>query len=452
MEDVNITEALVKIPKKGRPKKIIVESDKPIEPVEPKKRGRKRKEVVDTGPKIKLKRGRKACVKYFSSSIRKKMPLTTSLQDNDKYILHLDITEPETIKDQEFNFKNINNDIDDTDTLPNQLSKIFNYDKTKTDSSEIENILEELSLTNSKKDIIELYEKRIESRTDEDKFLINKLETLNTDEIFFKSLINNTEKLNETISKKDNKNSNIECRKKGFFKLFNDFIENDSWLHLTDISCWWCCHQFDTVPIGIPIKYNIKTSKFTVKGIFCSFGCLASYNDQTKIGKISLIKFLYFKLTSILHTTSKDEYRENLSNSLSLEIFDNDQDLKNDYINGLLNLSQDILQRAPPKCCLKIFGGDLSIEEFRNSFKEHHIYKMIEYPMSISRDYIEEVDIQNVKNINKNVFNTINSFQHSTNILDDKKIEETHTRIKNISNSKSNVVVSNNSIDRFLSY
>ena len=68
--------------------------------------------------------------------------------------------------------------------------------------------------------------------------------------------------------------------------------------------------------------------------------------------------------------------------------------------------------------------------------------------MSVSRDYIEKVDIQNVKNINVNVFNKINLMKTSTNILDTKKIEETQLRVKN---TKTNVIT-NNSIDRFLTF
>ena len=141
-----------------------------------------------------------------------------------------------------------------------------------------------------------------------------------------------------------------------------------------------------------------------------------------------------------------------LCNTLSLDLFGGNERYKEDYINSLVDLSQDSLQSAPPKCALKMFGGELTIKEFRDSFKEHIIHKMIEYPMSISRDYIESVDIENVKNINKNVFTKIKSFEHSTNILDDKKVEETQNRIKNYENSKTNVVVKNKTIDRFLTF
>lgn len=452
MEGVGIEAIIVKkienLPKnrtKGRPRKIIVEPLEPVEPKEPAKRGRKRKEkVVDETPKIKLKRGRKAGLKYFSSSIRKKMPLTTPLQDTDKYILHLNLDDTEVQKDTTFDtIKDEFLGADNITPLPVQIGKFFENEK-KINSSEIEHIIDELSnIDNVETSLIDLYEKRIEARTDEDNVLINKLEKLNTDDNFFHSIINNTETIQPTNTIK-----NTDFNKYGYFQLYNDFIENETWLHSTNICCWWCCHNFDTVPIGIPIKYDFKTKKFTVKGIFCTFGCMTAYNKLNKISNKALIKFLYSKLTGCLNVPNKQNYKELLDKTLSLNVFDGNQEYKDTYINGLVQIGNDTIQEAPPQCSLKMFGGQLSITEFRNSFKENRIYKMLEYPMCISRDYIEKIDIQNVKNINSNVFNKINSMKTSTNILDTKKIEETQHRVKN---TKSNVIT-NNSIDKFLTF
>jgi hypothetical protein len=442
--EVGVEAVIVK--KKGRPRKVIIEPLEPIIPQEPKKRGRKKKEkVIDEEPKIKRKRGRKACVKYFSSSIRKKMPLTTSLQDSDKYILHLDLVENENLQ-KDTTFDTIKDEFlgaDNVTPLPVQLGKFFENEK-KINSSEIEQIIDELSnIDNVETNLIDLYEKRIEARTDEDNLLITKLEKLNTNDNFFNSIINNTETIKTSSS--PIKNDIDKC---GYFQLYNEFIENESWLHSTDICCWWCCHNFETVPIGIPVKYNLNTNKFIVKGIFCTFGCMTAYNKLHKKSTKSLIKFLYSKLTGCLNIPCKQEYKEHLEKCLNLNLFGGNQEYKDNYINGLVSVSSDTIQEAPPQAALKMFGGELSITEFRNSFTENRIYKMMEYPMSIARDYIEKVDIQNVKNINVNVFNKINSMKTSTNILDTKKIEETQNRVKN---NKINVIT-NNSIDRFLTF
>ena len=63
--------------------------------------------------------------------------------------------------------------------------------------------------------------------------------------------------------------------------------------------------------------------------------------------------------------------------------------------------------------------------------------------MYISRDFIENVDLQNLKKCNKNLFG---KKYHDTNKLDDKKLEEVKTRVQ------SSVVVTNNSIDKFITF
>ena len=93
--------------KKGRPRKEVVENV-PAVPEEKKKRGRKKKEVVVEEIKKKKKRGRKAAVKYFSSSIRKKIPLTTVLQDKNNYILHLDVKDEDVTEEKISSIDNVN--------------------------------------------------------------------------------------------------------------------------------------------------------------------------------------------------------------------------------------------------------------------------------------------------------------------------------------------------------
>jgi hypothetical protein len=173
-----------------------------------------------------------------------------------------------------------------------------------------------------------------------------------------------------------------------------------------------------------------------------------NYNDNNKSEPktVSMISHLYKNLTGSLATEMKSDYVKILQNDYNLKnLFGNDIELRNQYIESLSNNIDTPLSKAPPRCCLKMFGGSLDIEEFRNASKERKVYKMIEYPMYISRDYVEEVDIQNLKKVNKNVFNK----QHNvpqTNQLDNKKLEEVKNRVN------SSVVVTNNSIDRFIRF
>jgi hypothetical protein len=121
--------------KKGRPRKIKPEEElnndgTPKEEIvkEKKKRGRKKKEVPvqEEVVKQKKKRGRKTAVKYFSSSIRKKMPLTTVMKDNDNYILHIDI------KEEGLNNKQDSNEILLDNSENNETKETENYEINKT--------------------------------------------------------------------------------------------------------------------------------------------------------------------------------------------------------------------------------------------------------------------------------------------------------------------------------
>ena len=411
--------------KKGRPRKEVTDKhlvEKPVE--EKKKRGRKRKEGTEE-VKQKKKRGRKAAVKYFSSSIRKKIPLTTVLQDNNNYILHLDINEidneiettNETTNENEIETTNEikttnENEIGTINSILNEESMIQNI---KLDKNEIINaVFEELRQNNSEnevelqkeyKDLIEkddldvneLYERRIEFREKQDNILVHKL--------------------NNKLNKKENKvhvNNKESNRKRGFFKVLDEFIENKEWLHSTSVCCWWCCHTFDTVPIGMPCYYDNSIDKFRVKGVFCSFSCMVAYKDEKKINYINHnIKFLYSKMTGTI-------------------------------------LLDCVLKSAPSRYTLKMFGGQLTIDEFRNNFTENKIYKMVEYPMFISNDYMEEIDIKNIKRANHKLFDENNSQQPRIfNNLDDKRVEDAKSRLLIIENA---TVTVGNTIDKFIKF
>jgi hypothetical protein len=151
-----------------------------------------------------------------------------------------------------------------------------------------------------------------------------------------------------------------------------------------------------------------------VKGIFCSFACMLAYKDDKKLYNNNyLINYLYTKLTA-------DETILNKVNKL---------------------------QPAPPRCALKMFGGELSIEEFRNSSNENKVYKMIEYPMCVHNSYIEEIDIANMKNANSKLFNK-ESLSKLTN-LDDKRIYDAQNRVSQL---ESTVITCGNTIDKFIKF
>lgn len=105
----------------------------------------------------------------------------------------------------------------------------------------------------------------------------------------------------------------------------------------TDILCHWCKHACPYSPIGCPIKYSEKSKEhYLVDGIFCSFNCCLSHiNDNSH-------KSLYDNSIFLLHKMYKD-----------------------------LNSKEIQINPASDWRLLKIFGGHLTIDEFRNNFKTY---------------------------------------------------------------------------------
>jgi len=131
--------------------------------------------------------------------------------------------------------------------------------------------------------------------------------------------------------------------------------------------CWWCCHPFEGERLSLPYRYDEKRNKFSTCGIFCSWSCMKRYAiDKYGITRGGIIcsniiimrKRLYNKLGSIV--------------------------------------------MAPLRERLDVFGGDLSIEEFRsNSVIDK------EKPKEINSTQLEDRVIPIISNTKK--MNEINS-------------------------------------------
>jgi hypothetical protein len=140
--------------------------------------------------------------------------------------------------------------------------------------------------------------------------------------------------------------------------LLKDFEEknkNNEWPQTTSISCYWCCHKFQTTPFGLPVKYS--GDKFHVIGCFCSLECSLAYNYDMN------------------DTVDAIWERANLVS----------------YIGKKIGIDYKILP-APPKLSLNIFGGHLSIEDFRDFCKTSKLININFPPMMTLRQQIEEIN------------------------------------------------------------
>ena len=128
----------------------------------------------------------------------------------------------------------------------------------------------------------------------------------------------------------------------------------------TDIACWWDGHQFDNMPIGLPHK--MVQNKLLVTGCFCSFECAMAYNlcqrDFKVSERTSLLKLLFRKLYP-------------------------DQD--------------DNIKYSPRKVLQK-FGGNLTIEEYRDNLRKPQKEVRVLMPPIISfAPQIEEIHLKKKK-------------------------------------------------------
>lgn len=111
--------------------------------------------------------------------------------------------------------------------------------------------------------------------------------------------------------------------------VFMDYIEtnkSNSWPSKSKIDCLWCCHPFDTEPVGIPTRRDGDT--FTMFGNFCCAECAAAYNFDSRI--------------------SGDEMWERYS-----------------LLNMIYSADSREIKMALPRLSLKKFGGPFTIGEFR---------------------------------------------------------------------------------------
>ena len=114
------------------------------------------------------------------------------------------------------------------------------------------------------------------------------------------------------------------------------FSNINEWTKKTNLKCWNCSLNFDSIPVFIPVNIYSKNGILLqdVHGNFCSFNCAKSYLNLHFIGD----NFIY---------------NQNLLNLY--ELF---------YNKTIIDIEE-----APSKFDLDIYGGYLNIDEFKNKLK-----------------------------------------------------------------------------------
>lgn len=108
--------------------------------------------------------------------------------------------------------------------------------------------------------------------------------------------------------------------------------KNHAWPMTTDLACLHCSYNFSTQPVPLVKDYDELKNIFYTYGQFCSINCVKSYIIEHE-NNISTKRMLFF-------------------NHMIRNVFDVKIPVK----------------PAPPRIRLEKFGGDLSIDDFRNNF------------------------------------------------------------------------------------
>lgn len=130
------------------------------------------------------------------------------------------------------------------------------------------------------------------------------------------------------------------------YKLFGEAFQISKWPASSNVHCWHCRLQFDTIPCSLPWHYDEQQQTFCLKGIFCSWSCAKRYClDQQHYNASSIIANM--KMLAIKH----------FSHPIAKKI-----------------------QPAPPYTALNIFGGPMTTEQFKACLATSKQIKNIEKP------------------------------------------------------------------------
>ena len=133
----------------------------------------------------------------------------------------------------------------------------------------------------------------------------------------------------------------------------------EEWPRSTSIACWWCCHTFDSTPVGIPESF--AHDRFMVIGCFCSFNCACAYNRRSNDSGIRAWE------------------KEALLKLMMRHVFKEDG---------------DFIKPAPAKEVLSTFGGTVDIMSYRKSFHKISMdYRIVLPPITSITPKTEEVKV-----------------------------------------------------------
>ena len=137
-------------------------------------------------------------------------------------------------------------------------------------------------------------------------------------------------------------------------------IYSHGWPAHSTYACWYCCHTFNTTPVGIP--QLLVNMEFHCYGNFCSYNCAKRYLRPDAEDDMAMMQ-----------TSNDNIIQDDLGERMQLlELMC--------HIETGSPLNESI-KMAPRRLSLTMFGGNKTIEEFRNSFQTNESYHVFRFPL-----------------------------------------------------------------------
>jgi len=152
----------------------------------------------------------------------------------------------------------------------------------------------------------------------------------------------------ESICHFTNDAENISCD--------NEYYHSNNNENKNNSCCFWCCHDINNTVYGMPFNYDTINDTFYVLGSFCSLQCANAYNFSINCGSDKV-----WEINSWIQMIAK----------------------RYGYLN--------IVRPAPSKYLLKMFGGNLSIEDFREAHNNSDKTYVLNIPPMISINITSEI-------------------------------------------------------------
>jgi hypothetical protein len=216
---------------------------------------------------------------------------------------------------------------ENTDILPKIPRKRKNAKKEEPVPEVIENTEEHIVLQ------LPIPSDRVHSILEENKEMLNPLEYCHTiidPEPYIPS--NNFMSHNDAVA--HTKKEEPSSFSQNLIETPVEYVENK--INNSTNCCYWCCHSIGSKDFGLPIKYDTLHDNFTTFGCFCSLECVAAYNYSYYMGSDRMWE-IHSWIQWMAHKMGYDTP----------------------------------IRPAPSRYLLKMFNGNLEINEFRELHKTY---------------------------------------------------------------------------------